>query len=65
MSDILRQKAFEAIKGFAWWNYGLDGVDQAESDEWAHALADEVAAAITDAVKYSAAVTPNGPGDLR
>lgn len=62
MNDILRQKAFEAIKGFAWWNYGLDEVSAAKADDWAHALADEVAAAVVDAVKHSAAVTSNGPG---
>lgn len=54
MSHILRQKAFEAIKGFAWWNYGLDKVSETRSDDWAHALADEVAAAVEDAIKYSA-----------
>lgn len=57
MKDILRQKAFETIKGFAWWNYGLDEVSAAKADDWAHALADEVAAA----VEYTAGVTPNGP----
>lgn len=42
MNETLRQIAFDTIKGFAWWNYGLDSVGDAQSDEWAHALADEV-----------------------
>ncbi len=28
-----------AIKAFDWWNYGLDEVGQAQSDDWAHDLA--------------------------
>lgn len=39
----------DTIKDFAWWNYGLDEVGETESDDWAHALAAEVAPAVLDA----------------
>jgi hypothetical protein len=45
----------EAIVEFPWWNYGLDEVDNAQSDEWAEALAEAVVAALEPAVRESAA----------
>ena len=41
--------ARKAIKKFPWDDYGLDAVGQAQSDEWAHALADAVVGAIVKA----------------
>lgn len=41
-----RDKVLEAVKGFRWWNYGLDNVSEAQSDDWAHALADEIVVAL-------------------
>lgn len=39
-------KVVEAIKEFNWGNYGLDHMEDLPADDWAHALADEVIAAI-------------------
>lgn len=36
----------EAILEFSWWNYGLDNVGDAESDDWATELAESVVAAL-------------------
>jgi len=47
--DYLTKAAFDAIKGFAWWNYGMDEVGQTKSDEWAEALAESVVVAVLGA----------------
>lgn len=41
-----RDKVVATIKGFSWHNYRLDEVGEAASDDWAHALADDVMAAL-------------------
>ncbi len=38
--------AKEAIIAFPWWDYGMDEVDNAQSDEWAQELAEAVVAAL-------------------
>jgi hypothetical protein len=37
---------FNRLTNFAWWNYGLDSVGDARSDDWARDLAAEIDAAL-------------------
>jgi hypothetical protein len=37
-----RDAMIRTIKEFPWWDFGLDEVAEADSDEWARALADAI-----------------------
>lgn len=48
-NEIDLAEAVQAVKDFSWWNYGLDEVSETQSDDWAKALAAEVAPVVLDA----------------
>lgn len=44
----IQAKIARVIKNFAWWNYGLDIVSEAESDEWVADLTEEIIQALQE-----------------
>lgn len=54
MTDL--SEAVQGVKDFSWWNYGLDEVSETQSDDWAHALVDEIAPLIIAAHIASSSV---------
>jgi hypothetical protein len=42
---VNRDTLVQILTDFAWWNFGLDEVGEAESTEWAEALAGVILAA--------------------
>jgi hypothetical protein len=38
----LRDAIEDVVKDFPWWDYGLDYVSEAQSDDWAKDLAEQI-----------------------
>lgn len=62
----LQHAAYTAITEFSWHNYKLDEVEQAQSDQWARALAADVVNAIAcEAIELAGGKAPTPIHDER